>query len=138
LAKGNAGDLAISRDGSRLAYGFWPGQTDDAVLHVVENGSTRTINNPLGGEVQQVYFLPDGKNVVAAVCATCGTGSERRQLVLFPLNGDPPRVLSGKAGTIMDWDFLAVTRDGRTLIYDPELAWPSAVVHIPIDLDSRP
>jgi hypothetical protein len=59
---------------------------------------------------------------------------ERRSLVMFPLNGDPPRVLSGKDGSIVDWDTLAITPDGRTLIYDPELAWRSAFVHIPTGL----
>jgi len=133
------GGFAISRDGSKMAFEFWTNpRTDDAAIHLVEGSSTRTINNPLGGEVQQMYFMPDGKSIVAAVCATCGQGAERRQLVLFPLNGDPPRVLSGKAGTIMDWDFLSIAPDGRTLVYDPELAWRSAVVHIPVDIEPRP
>ena len=138
LIRGNAEDLSLSSDGRRMAYGFWPNpNTDDAVLKVAEGSDVKTIANPFGGEVQYPYFLPDGKNLIVAICATCAT-AERRQLVLFPINGDPPRVLSGKPGTIMDWDVVQVTRDGRTLIYDPELAWRTAVVHIPIDLEPRP
>ncbi|HEY6829969.1 MAG TPA: hypothetical protein VI259_24105 [Gemmatimonadaceae bacterium] len=138
LPKGGS-DPVFSADGSMLVYENYPvANRDDAVLQVVEGGRTRTIANPFGGEVNQIAILPDKRNVLAAVCASCVNGIERRSLVLFPLNGDPPRVLSEKEGPMMDWDYLAVTRDGKTIIYDPELAWRTAVIHIPVDLSLRP
>jgi hypothetical protein len=37
----------------------------------------------------------------------------------------------------MDWETVAFPHDGRSIIYDPELAWQSAVVHIPVNLPRR-
>jgi Tol biopolymer transport system component len=128
-------DAALSSDGSTMIFSHWASpNSDDAELYLVQGTTTKTIPNPLGGELSQLHFLPDRHNVIAAVCRTCEQGLERRSLVMFPLNGDPPRVLSGKEGSIMDWDDLAITPDGRTVIYDPELAWRSAFVHIPTGL----
>lgn len=138
LPKG-ASNATYSADGSLFAYeNYSAPNRGDAVIEVVENGRTRTIANPFGGEVDQLVVLPDKRNILAAVCATCANGLERRSLVLFPLNGDPPRVLSEKEGGIMDWDYVALAADGKTIIYDPELAWRAAVVHIPVDLAPRP
>jgi Tol biopolymer transport system component len=137
LPKGSYGPT-FSSDGSLMAYESFLPNGDDAVIKVVEGGRTRTIANPFNGEVSQLFIMPDKRNILAAVCATCLT-AERRSLVLFPMNGDPPRVLSEQEGTkMMDWDNLALTPDGKTIIYDPELAWRSAVVHIPVDLTPRP
>jgi len=137
LPKGSSNPTFAS-DGSLFVYESFPNpNSDDAVLRVVEGGRTRTLANPFGGEVNQLYLLPDRHNVLAAVCATC-INFERRSLVLFPTNGDPPRVLSEKEGPMMDWDYLAIMPDGKTIIYDPELAWRSVVVHIPVDLTPRP
>ena len=132
LAEPRYSSPALASDGTTMAFADWPNSNNgDAVLHVLRGTTKKTIPNPLGGDISQIYFLPDGRNVVAAVCRTCDQGLERRSLVMFPLNGDPPRLLSGKDGSIFDWDYLAVTSDGRTMIYDPELAWRSALVHIP-------
>jgi Tol biopolymer transport system component len=123
---------ALADDGTTMAFAEWPNpNVGDAVLHVFQGGTKKTIANPFGGDLSQIYFLPDKRNVVAALCRTCDSGLERRSFVMFPLNGDPPRMLSGKEGSIVDWDYLAITPDGRTLIYDPELAWRAAFVHIP-------
>ena len=136
LAKGSF-DPAFSADGAMFAYQSFLPNGDDSEIHFVEGGRAKTLPNPFGGEVSQLFILPDKRNILAAVCSTC-INFERRTLVLFPTNGDPPRVLSEKEGPMMDWDHIALLPDGKTIIYDPELAWRSAVVHIPVDLTSRP
>ena len=99
LAPRRAGEAALSADGKTLAFGDWPNpNTDDAVLRIVEGSSDRTIRNPFGGEVSQPFFLPDKRNVIVAICATCENGPERRSLVLMPLNGDPPACSRRKRG----------------------------------------
>src|SRR5262249_57433305 len=115
FAPRRAGQARLSADGKTLAFGDWPKpNSDDAVLRIVEGTSDRTIQNPFGGEVSQPFFFPDKRNVIVAVCATCDNGPERRSLVLMPLNGDPPRILSEKEGRIMDWEYIAFPRDGRS------------------------
>jgi hypothetical protein len=110
---------------------------DNAATRVVSlvDGSSRLIANPLGGEVSQFYFVPDGRHAIVAVCAHC-VDAERWSMVLLPLNGDPPRVLSAQDHGMMDWNVLALSRDASTAFYDAELAWRTTIVHIPVSVSS--
>ena len=126
------GEPVLSADARSVIFPDWL-DGDNSALRVLSlaNGESRLVANSLGGEASQFHFVPDGRHAIIAVCALC-IDVERRSMVLLPLNGDPPRVLSAQDHGLMDWDVLAFSKDGKTVTYDAELAWRSVLVHIPV------
>ncbi len=95
-------------------------------------GESKQYPYSLGGEVSHGTFLPDGRNFMLTACVTCRdpTYTEKWDLILTPMNGDPPRILTGSESTFKDFWPIAVTKDGRTAFIDAEQSYNTRIVTI--------
>jgi Tol biopolymer transport system component len=128
--RANNGDIDVSRDGSWLALVSEEGNLEVPLLVSLKTGESRKIPYTIGGEVSNAYFMPDGKSVVVSACPTCTTGRERWDIVLVPINGDPPRVLTASESDYRDHDRPSIAPDGKSIIFAAERSWNSRVVTI--------
>jgi hypothetical protein len=80
--------------------------------------------------VSHGYFLPDGRNLLLIACVTCRDPRyvEKWDLILTPMNGDPPRILTGSESSFKDFWPVGVTSDGRTAFFTAEQSYNTRVV----------
>ena len=93
-------------------------------------GETKKISYGLGGEVSQGFFLPDDRNLLMIACVSCKEPNytEKWDLILTPLSGDPPRILTGSEASFKDFWPVAITKDGRTAFFTAEQSYNTRVV----------
>jgi hypothetical protein len=86
----------------------------------------------LGGEVSHGDFLPDGQNFLLTACVTCREPNyvEKWDLILTPMNGDPPRILTGSEASFKDFWPVAVAKDGRSVYFTAEQSYNTRLITI--------
>ena len=129
----NGGDLSISADGNWLAL-VAPGENDVPLLVSLKTGESRKIPYTIGGEISNAYLHPDGKTLVVSACPTCNTGAEKWDIVLVPMNGDPPRVLTPRE-QFADTERPSIAPDGKSVVFYLESAYYTRIATIKL---SRP
>jgi hypothetical protein len=102
------------------------------LLVSLTTGESKKYAYTLGGEVSHGDFLPDGRNFLLTACVTCRDPNfvEKWDLILTPMNGDPPRILTGSESAFKDFWPIAVTRDGHTAFFTAEQSYNTRVVTI--------
>jgi Tol biopolymer transport system component len=100
------------------------------LLVSLSTGEAKKYPYTLGGEVSHGYFLPDGRNLLLIACVTCRDPRyvEKWDLILTPMNGDPPRILTGSESSFKDFWPVGVTSDGRTAFFTAEQSYNTRVV----------
>jgi dipeptidyl aminopeptidase/acylaminoacyl peptidase len=103
---------------------------EQPLLVSLTTGETKKYPYTLGGEVSHGYFLPDGRNFLLIACVTCRDPNyvEKWDLILTPMNGDPPRILTGSEASFKDFWPVGVTRDGRTAFFTAEQSYNTRIV----------
>jgi len=93
-------------------------------------GESKKLSYGLGGEVSHGFFLPDGRNLLMIACVSCKEPNytEKWDLILTPINGDPPRILTGSEASFKDFWPVATTKDGRTAFFTAEQSYNTRVV----------
>ena len=118
-----------SPDGQRLA--FVTSENDNAVPYVlnVRSGVGLRVPFTLGGEVNQVQFLPDGRSLIAYACISCVAPDfvEKWDIVVLPINGEPPRVLTASQKSYRDHANPSISPDGLTLVFSAEATYNTRV-----------
>jgi len=116
----HAGNLAVSPDGSALAYTLgeprnpFEGDADggaDAHLYVIRDGGAPTPFVTGEGAISGVRFAPDGASVTFRAKRA---GDKHRALYAIPLAGGEAKKLFGHAASIRDY---AVSPDGARLYF---------------------
>jgi len=100
------------------------------LLVSLTTGESKTYPYALGGEVLHGSFLPDGRNFLLTACVTCKEPSytEKWDLILTPMNGDPPRILTGRQANFKDFWPIAVTKDGRAAYFVAQQSYNTRIV----------
>ena len=105
---------------------------EQPLLVSLTTGESKKYPYALGGEVSHGNFLPDGRNLLLIACVTCRDPGyvEKWDLILTPMNGDPPRILTGSESAFKDFWPAAVTADGRTAFFTAEQSYNTRLVTI--------
>jgi hypothetical protein len=95
-------------------------------------GESKKYPYALGGEVSHGNFLPDGRNFLMTACVSCRDPgyTEKWDLILTPMNGDPPRILTGSEAAFKDFWPVATTADGKTAFFTAEQSYNTRLVTI--------
>ena len=122
-------ELGVSSDASRIAFVADSSGADIAQILSVKTGEVRRVPYSLKGELSTVYFHPDGRNLVALACLSCVTPYvEKWDILLVPINGDPPRVLTASQAAYKDFWTQQPTADGRYVYFKGEQSYNTRVV----------
>lgn len=124
------GGFGVSRDGNWIAFTGFEGANSFPVLLSLTSGESRRIPYTLGGETASVEFHPDGRTLLVNACLTCNTGLEKWDIVLLPMNGDPPRVLTAGQPTYKDFGPPVISPDGSTVVFQAEPSYNTRVVSL--------
>jgi hypothetical protein len=105
---------------------------EQPLLVSLTTGESKKYPYALGGEVSHGYFLPDGRNFLLTACVTCREPNyvEKWDLILTPMNGDPPRILTGPESNFKDFWEIGFTKDGRTLYFTAQESYNTRLVTI--------
>ena len=105
---------------------------EQPLLVSLTSGESKKYPYALGGEVSHGDFLPDGRNFLLTACVSCKDPNftEKWDLILTPMNGDPPRILTGSESAFKDFWPVAVTRDGRTAYFSAERSYNTRIATI--------
>jgi Tol biopolymer transport system component len=103
---------------------------EQPLLVSLKTGEAKKYPYSLGGEVSQGDFLPDGRNVLLTACVTCRDPGyvEKWDIILAPMNGDPPRILTGSESHFKDFWPVAVTKDGSTVFFTAQESYNTRIV----------
>jgi Tol biopolymer transport system component len=103
---------------------------EQPLLVSLTTGESRKFPYALGGEVSHGDFLPDGRNFLLTACVTCRDPGyvEKWDLILTPMNGDPPRILTGSESAFKDFWPVGVTGDGHTAYFKAEQSYNTRLV----------
>ncbi|HTJ22996.1 MAG TPA: hypothetical protein VL383_11410 [Gemmatimonadaceae bacterium] len=103
---------------------------EQPLLVSLTTGESKKYPYALGGEVSHGDFLPDGRNFLLTACVSCKDPNytEKWDLILTPMNGDPPRILTGSEASFKDFWPLATTKDGRTAFFTAEQSYNTRIV----------
>lgn len=103
---------------------------EQPLLVSLATGESKKYPYALGGEVSHGDFLPDGRNFLLTACVSCKDPNytEKWDLILTPMNGDPPRILTGSETSFKDFWPVATTKDGRTAFFTAEQSYNTRVV----------
>lgn len=103
---------------------------EQPLLVSLATGEAKKYSYALGGEVSHGDFLPDGRNFLLTACVSCKDPNytEKWDLILTPMNGDPPRILTGSESAFKDFWPVAVTKDGRTVFFTAQSSYNTRVV----------
>ena len=55
---------------------------------------------------------------------------EKWDVILTPMNGDPPRILTGSESNFKDFWPVAVTKDGRTVFFTAQQSYNTRLIKI--------
>jgi Tol biopolymer transport system component len=93
-------------------------------------GEHRAIPYPLKGEITSVDFTPDGKSLLLSSCLTCVDPNykEKWDVVVMPLNGDVPRILTSSQASFADYGTPVVSPDGKWVTVEAERSYNTRVV----------
>jgi len=103
---------------------------EQPLLVSLTTGESKKVSYALGGEVSTGSFLPDGRNLLMIACVSCKNPNytEKWDLILTPMNGDPPRILTGSESSFKDFWPVAITKDGRTAFFSAEQSYNTRLV----------
>ncbi len=128
-------EVGRSPDGRSLAFGVREGR--NTIPHVVDlsGGDVRRVSYALGGIVNEFKFHPDGRHLVFSACPSCADpqGTEKFEIVIAPLNGDPARVVTAAQRGYRDYGRPDVAPDGRTIVFQGETSYNTRIVRIPVN-----
>lgn len=119
-------EFGVSPDGEWIAFAAWNGDKAVPTLVSLRTGEQRQVPYGLGAELGPVFFHPDGRHLVAPACLRCST--EKFDIVMLPMNGDPARVLTSTLTGYVDFWSPSVAPDGRRIIFTGDLSWSSRFV----------
>jgi hypothetical protein len=102
---------------------------DKPLLVSLTTGESKRVPYSLGGEVSHGFFLPDGRNVLLIACTSCRgpNYTEKWDLVVVPMNGDPPRILTGSEASFKDFWPAGIAPDGRTVFFHAEQSYNTRI-----------
>jgi Tol biopolymer transport system component len=105
---------------------------EQPLLVSLTTGESKKYPYALGGEVSHGNFLPDGRNFLMTACVSCRDPgyTEKWDLILTPMNGDPPRILTGSEAAFKDFWPVATTADGKTAFFTAEQSYNTRLVTI--------
>ena len=105
---------------------------EQPLLVSLTTGESKKYPYALGGEVSHGNFLPDGRNFLMTACVSCRDPgyTEKWDLILTPMNGDPPRILTGSEAAFKDFWPVAATADGKTAFFTAEQSYNTRLVTI--------
>lgn len=119
----------ISPDGSWLVFSADANGAAYPQLVSLRTGETRRVPYSLKGELAQVFFHPDGRNLVASACITCSDPFvEKWDVVIIPMNGDAPRVLTASQSSYKDFGMPQISPDGKHVVFEAEQSYNTRVV----------
>ena len=103
--------------------------TDVPKVLSLKTGEARRVPYSLPGEVSTPFFHPDGRNLVVMACRSCVPPYvEKWDVVLLPINGDPPRVLTASQANYKDFWAMTPTGDGRYIYFRGQESYNTRVV----------
>jgi hypothetical protein len=105
---------------------------EQPILVSLTTGETRKHPYSLGGEVSHGDFLPDGRNILLTVCMSCKEPAyvEKWDMILSPMNGDPPRILTQSEASFADFWPITIAKDGRTVFFTAQQSYNTRLVTI--------
>jgi len=105
---------------------------EQPLLVSLTTGESKKYPYALGGEVSYGDFFPDGRNFLLTACVSCREPDyvEKWDIILTPMNGDPPRILTGSEPTFKDFWPVAVTADGHTVFFRSQQSYNTRIVTI--------
>jgi dipeptidyl aminopeptidase/acylaminoacyl peptidase len=105
---------------------------EQPLLVSLTTGESKKHPYSLGGEVSGGFFLPDGRNFLLIACVTCREPNyvEKWDIILTPMNGDPPRILTGSEASFKDFWPVAATADGRTVFFTAQQSYNTRLVTV--------
>jgi hypothetical protein len=128
------GSTTVDASGQWILLVGESGGVHQPLLVSLTTGESKKYPYALGGEISHGTFLPDGGSFVLTACVSCRDPEyvEKWDLILTPMNGDPPRILTGSQPALKDFWPIAVTRDGRTVFFSAEQSYNTRIVTIPL------
>ena len=134
-----SGVAELSADGKWVAtvadnYAVEPIEpTEVPLLISLGTGEAKRFPYSLGGEVSKVFFHPDGRNFMLIACPTCHGGAayvEKWEMILVPMNGDPPRILTAPESNFRDFWATGLSPDGRHMYISAQHSYNTRLVTI--------
>ena len=125
-------EIGISPDRKWIAFSAWQGENQVPVVVSLETREARKIPYSLPGELGVILFHPDGRQLVASACTTCNAGVEKWEIVMIPMNGEPPRVLTAAQPSYKDYGSPAISPDGSTIIFKAEQSYNTRIASITV------
>ncbi|HYV98510.1 MAG TPA: hypothetical protein VE967_13730 [Gemmatimonadaceae bacterium] len=129
---GNTYLMGVSADGAWTAFPVWDNQQSVINLFSLRTGESRRIANPLGGQLGEIYFAPDGKNLVVDICIPCRQGTEKFDIAVFPINGDAPHVLTSSQPGYREFGEQAISPDGKSVFFVGAQSWNTRIVTLTV------
>jgi Tol biopolymer transport system component len=132
-------EIGVSADGSWIAFSANRGEEMYPQLVSLKTGEARAIPYPLKGEISTIFFHPDGRNLITSSCLSCfGDYVEKWDVVLLPMNGDSPRVLTQSQASYKDFGDPRVSPDGRQILFEAEQSYNTRIVTLTFPKSLQP